>query len=80
MNAEGRRTRLNTPMKEYERVQRQFRCHKASIVKTPLHEVPVAVNLLSLVRVKSAVVYLGQSSRETTSSRRSKTEDIRRLP
>lgn len=34
MNAEGRRTRLNTPMNEYERVQRQFRCHKAPIVKT----------------------------------------------
>ena len=27
-------------MNEYERVQRQFRCHKAPIVKTPLHEVP----------------------------------------
>ncbi|TGZ53622.1 hypothetical protein DBV15_11068 [Temnothorax longispinosus] len=42
VNAEGRRTRLNTPMNEYGRVQRQLRCHKAPIVKTPLHEVPVA--------------------------------------
>ncbi|EGI59003.1 hypothetical protein G5I_12858 [Acromyrmex echinatior] len=42
MNAEGRRIRLNTPMNEYERVQRQFRSYKAPIVKTPLHEVPVA--------------------------------------
>lgn len=35
VNAEGRRTRLNTPVNEFGRVQ--LRCHKAPIVKTPLH-------------------------------------------
>ncbi|KYN32783.1 hypothetical protein ALC56_12848 [Trachymyrmex septentrionalis] len=34
--------KLAVATNEYERVQRQFRCHKAPIVKTPLHEVPVA--------------------------------------
>ncbi|KYQ56805.1 hypothetical protein ALC60_04405 [Trachymyrmex zeteki] len=55
MNAEGRRTRLNTPMNEYERVQRQFRCHKAPIVKTVTRSACCRILALCIIAVcKSA--------------------------
>lgn len=51
-------------MNEFGRVQRQFRCHKALIVKTPLHEVPVAgtCTLAPQSRTKECVLPWGSSS------------------